>query len=294
VVNSRSGVLSWLNGQPSSSIALDDRGLAFGDGLFETLLINNSSVTLLAYHLERLLEGAHALRLSLDPDLVAKELRSFIASYSLSQGVLKLIVTRGSGPRGYAVAENSQLNRVLLFYPAAKFKPFAARSPVIAELSRLKLAPQAALSGIKHLNRLEQVLAKTKGYSQSGCSDSILLDINGNVIETVSSNLFFFSGDQLLTPDLSLCGVNGTVRRLILAELEMELGIKVLIRRIKLSQLRQASLVFSTNSVRGVQRIQCIGLWSYPGDTVGDHHSVEQQFLRIAHWVDAKLGYRKA
>lgn len=244
---------SWVDGRPADALSLKDRGLAYGDGLFETIAVRSGKPLLLERHLQRLVEGCRRLALVTDPELVRSEVLAY--AQALGEGVLKLILTRGDSLRGYAADPAAPARRILQggalpAYPAAHAAQGIQLFPCATRLSE-----QPLLAGLKHLNRLEQVLARAE-WRDSEHAEGLMLDGAGRVIEGVFSNLFLVAGGQLLTADLSRCGVAGVMRGEILAQAQLQ-GIPVAITDISLEQLRQADEVFVCNSVYGIWPVLC-------------------------------------
>lgn len=238
----------WINGQPSDTIALADRGLAYGDGLFETIKVRNGRAILLERHLQRLQEGCQRLAIPLDLPLLRQELNAYMQQ--LDVGVCKLILTRGAGQRGYALPEPCVPQRILQSSSLPQW-PIAHRENGIQLYNcRLRLAEQPVLAGLKHLNRLEQVLARAE-WSDPVYAEGLLLDQQQRVVDGVFSNIFIVKNQQLMTADLSRCGVAGVMRAELLTRAQAA-GVAVAVSDITLEQLLQADEVFTCNSLYGI------------------------------------------
>ena len=239
---------SWVDGQPADVLSLKDRGLAYGDGLFETIAVRNGRPLLLERHLQRLETGCQRLALRVDMTVMSAELSAYARSQG--DGVMKLIVTRGDSRRGYAADPSATARRILqgsapVAYPAAH-----AEQGVFLFPCSVRLSEQPLLAGLKHLNRLEQVLARAE-WTDSRYADGLMQDASGRVIEGVFSNLFLVRDGVLSTADLSRCGVAGVMRAELLFQANSQ-GIATQIMDISLEQLHQADEVFVCNSVYGV------------------------------------------
>ncbi|WP_263141867.1 aminodeoxychorismate lyase [Pseudomonas sp. RIT-PI-AD] len=251
---------SWVDGQPCASLALADRGLAYGDGLFETIGVRAGRPRLLERHLSRLEDGARRLSIPLDRALVGREIQAFAALHG--EAVIKLILTRGEGPRGYAAPAPVHPRRVLLGHSPAAYPARHAEEGVSLFPCVTRLAEQPLLAGLKHLNRLEQVLARAE-WSDSRLAEGLLRDVHGRVIEGVYSNLFLARNGVLATADLSRCGVAG-VMRAELIEQAVRIGVPVEVRDIPHEDLLEADEVFLCNSQYGVWPVRAIGEHRWP------------------------------
>ena len=239
-----------VNGVISSDVNVMDRGFQYGDGLFETMLIYKQKVPLWQRHWQRLEKGCDKLSIQL-PDKAELEKHIAELSKDISEAVLKLIVTRGIGGRGYAVTDNLEPEVVLI---RADYPPYPGanwQQGVNVRFCDTRLAHQPALAGMKHMNRLEQVLARNE-WSDPGISEGLMLDSQDQVIEGTVSNLFIVKEGTVFTPELSLCGVAGVMREAVLTILSEE-QIPYEVTKINQEMLKDADEVFLTNSI--------IGLW---------------------------------
>ncbi|MBL7228907.1 MAG: aminodeoxychorismate lyase [Pseudomonas sp.] len=250
---------SWVDGQPADAVPLKDRGLAYGDGLFETLAVKAGQLVLLDRHLQRLDEGCRRLALVADQALIRDELLAYAAA--LGDGVLKLILTRGDSLRGYGINAGAPVRRILQGSPPATYPPAHGSSGVRLFPCATRLSEQPLLAGLKHLNRLEQVLARAE-WQDADHAEGLMLDMSGRVIEGVFSNLFLVDNGQLLTADLSRCGVAGVMRAELLARAEA-LGVVTTVTDISLAQLQRADEVFVCNSVYGIWPVLGCGPMSW-------------------------------
>ncbi|MGN8343750.1 aminodeoxychorismate lyase [Pseudomonas sp. SMV71] len=246
---------SWVDGQPADVLSLKDRGLAYGDGLFETIAVRNGTAVLLERHLQRLETGCRRLALRIDWGTLNAELDSY--ARSLGDGVLKLIVTRGDSLRGYAADPSSEARRILQGSPPAAYPATHAERGVNLFPCSVRLSEQPLLAGLKHLNRLEQVLARAE-WNDAQYAEGLMLDTSGRVVEGVFSNLFLVREGVLITADLGRCGVAGVMRAELLFQAE-SCGIATRITDVSLEQLHQADEVFVCNSVYGVWPVLSCG-----------------------------------
>jgi 4-amino-4-deoxychorismate lyase len=242
----------WVNGQKQSTLALPDRGVDFGDGLFETILLQASRPLFLEKHLERLGRGLTALAFSVSDDSIRT---CILRASEQTRGwaVLRVTLTRGGGARGYAPPDDPQPNIVVQTSPLDR--DCALLSPATAlVVSRVRLASQPALAGIKHLNRLEQVLAAAQ-VKAAGKHEGIMLDQSGAVISVIAGNLFLVLDGVLITPKLRDSGVAGTRRALVIENWAERAGVDLLERAVTLADISSAQEVFYTNALYGIRPI---------------------------------------
>lgn len=240
--------LCWVDGAPADSLSVKDRGLAYGDGLFETILVKSGRPVLFERHLERLASGGFRLSLALDLTLVQRECLAFAAQ--MGEGVMKLIVTRADGQRGYAPSADAQPRRILQSSRLPAYPEDHATYGIRLFPCQTRLAEQPLLAGLKHLNRLEQVIARGEWHDAEH-AEGLMRDTSGRIVEAVYSNLFLVKGNVLRTADLNRCGVAGVMRAELLAQAQ-GLDISVEIADLSMSDLAQADEVFVCNSVYGI------------------------------------------
>lgn len=234
------------------SIPVDDRGLAYGDGVWETIAVKAGIPLLLEEHLARLQWGLEALRLKgLDLSLLKQQLLE--AGSQTERGVLKVIVTRGSGQRGYNPAGLQEPRTIIQLHTAAPNYPstYYDQGIVLGLVKGIRLASQPFLAGFKHLNRLEQVLARAE--CESHWQEGLIMDSLNFVIEGTMSNVFIYTKQNvLITPPLEACGIAGIMRAQVL-KLAQQMGVEVRVETLRVQDVLNAQSVFMTNSV--------IGLW---------------------------------
>ncbi|AOE86318.1 aminodeoxychorismate lyase [Pseudomonas sp. TCU-HL1] len=241
-------MLNWVDGRPAESLSIKDRGLAYGDGLFETIAVRAGRPPLLEYHMARLAEGCRRLAIPLDLQLMRTELLAFSAG--LGEGVAKLMVTRGEGLRGYAPPPVALPRRILQGSPFPVYPESNAEQGVQLFPCSTRLAEQPLLAGLKHLNRLEQVLARAE-WQGSDYAEGLMRDQSGRVIEGVFSNLFIVRDGVLVTAELSRCGVAGVMRSALL-DSAVASGMKTEVRDIAFEEFIRADEVFLCNSLFGI------------------------------------------
>ncbi len=239
-----------VDGVEGASPSPLDRGLAYGDGLFETIRFTGGRAPLWGRHMQRLAAGCARLCLPLpDEGLLAREAAE--VARGAAEAVVRITLTRGVGARGYAMPVPSNPCRIVAAFASPPAAAATYRDGVRLRLCRLRLAEQPALAGMKHLNRLEQVLARSE-WSDPAIADGVLLDMSGRVVSTTMANLFAVIEDRLVTPALDRCGVAGVGRAEVLAVREVE------VRDLALDELLRASEVFLSSSVRGILPVQAL------------------------------------
>lgn len=241
-----------VDGVAATQLAADDRGLAYGDGLFETLRVINGVAPWWDRHMRRLREGCERLRIPMPAsDMLLSDLEA--VTVGVPDAVARITVTRGSGPRGYAAPMAPATRRVVRASPFSPPAEAALRDGVALFPCRTRLALQPALAGIKHLNRLEQVLARAE-WSDTACADGLMLNTAGQLASAISANLFIVLDGRPLTPRVDECGVAGIGRGLVLEWFGDA-------REAVLSpdMLAAADEVFITSAVRGMLAVCAIG-----------------------------------
>jgi len=271
-----------INGVFTDQLPASDRGLQYGDGLFETIAILDGQPSQWPQHMARLAKGCEAMKiLTPDCELLLQEAQQLCVDNT--HAVLKIIVTRGSGGRGYRFPEPVTPTRLLSIHPRPDYPSSHYRQGIVLTVCKTRLGSNPALAGIKHLNRLEQVVARNE-WQSSDIHEGVMLDIHGNVIEGTMSNLFIIEGDTLITPDLSECGINGIMRETVLA-LAAQRNIATRIEAISLARLKSASACFVTNSIIGLWPVRALDDINYEqGKITRDliHALSEQRLITMA------------
>jgi len=254
-----------INGRADAAVAPEDRGLTYGDGVFETIAIADGQPRLWDYHMDRLLEGAHRLGLPEPPLATLREEARYLARPA-GGAVLKIYYTRGVGDgRGYRPPAQPEPRRMLIRHGLPAI-PEERWEGVDCRLCQVRLSAQPALAGIKHLNRLEQVLARSEWHDPA-VAEGLMLDPDGLIVEGTATNIFAVRGRTLVTPPLAEAGVTGVVRRWILAQAEA-LGLRVEQRGIRPEQLPEMDEVFLTNSLIGLWPVRSVASRELPVGTV--------------------------
>ena len=239
----------WVDGKAGGSIPLDDRGLNYADGAFETMSCSSGEMACRSLHSDRLALALGALRFP-DPTALVQQVFDDVCRCVESvghSGTARLTVTRGSGPRGYAPAEPALPRYILRLFPPLERAPETQACGVAVT----RWAHQTQLAGLKLLARTEQVLAAQEAAAQHW-DDALMLDAQDHVISSTRGNIFAFFGGQCVTPDLSQCGIAGTRRQLLIEAVLPQLNYTVDERAITLAELSKADAVLISNTVRGV------------------------------------------
>ena len=257
----------------ATAIPADDRSFGYGDGLFETMRAHRGGVPWWDAHWSRLTRGAARLRMALpDEGQVRAEAVQLLDG---GDGVLKLIVSRGCGGRGYAPADASSPNWVLSQHPVPT--PFP-RGGLMLRWCETRLALQPVLAGIKHCNRLEQVLARAEWRDLQGpgreADEGLMRSGDGDVVCATAANVFIFASGRWMTPRIDRCGVEGVCRSWAMAAsaaIEM---------RLTVADIESADAVFLCNAARGILPVERLGTRSWP---LNPQVAALQQRLSVEH-----------
>ena len=255
----------FVGARPVDAVPADDRALAYGDGLFESMRVHDGDMPWWDAHWARLARGAARLRIPLpDAAQARREARALFAAGEA--GVLRLQLTRGGGGRGYAPPPQPTPTWILSRHPL----PPAASGALHLRWCELRLAPQPALAGLKHCNRLEQVLARAE-CERAGAADGLLRDADGRVIGATAANLFVLRDGRWATPAVDRCGVAGVCRGFLLPALQAREA------TLEMAQVEAADAVFLCNAVRGILAVARLGARDF-----APHPAVEEAGRALA------------
>lgn len=272
-MNSATPARLLLNGHAEATLSPFDRGLLYGDGLFETIRFVAGRAPLWARHMQRLRHGCERLKVPAI-DIAHLEGEALRVIDGMAEAVVRITITRGIGERGYRLPADPQPMRLVAAFTPPPSPPDDYRDGVRARLCSLRLASQPLLAGLKHLNRLEQVIARAE-WDDAAVFEGLLCDEAGRVISATMANLFAVIDGTLVTPALDRCGVEGVAR----AEILARGGVQV--RDLPLDLLWQAEEAFLSSSVRGILPLRMVGETAF---AIGPHARALQQ-----HWRD--LGF---
>tara|TARA_Y100000591_G_scaffold11419_1_gene8885 strand:+ start:99 stop:989 length:891 start_codon:yes stop_codon:yes gene_type:complete len=250
--------LSLINGEFKDSISVYDRGLAYGDGFFETMLWDsfveknetNVGVEFWLRHLRRIKDGCQLMQINLPFDEEIIRQRNLILKASLKEkksGLLKMIVTRGVGGRGYKFERNMIPTIIFLSLPKPKVKKEYFKQGVVVKICKTQLSKNTNLFGYKHLNRLDSVLARSE-WEDKNIFEGIFVDSKRNILEGTMTNIFFVHEKTLITPPIIDSGINGVMRQVIIDKAKFFFD-KLVIQKINLRDVEKFDQMFLTNSV---------------------------------------------
>jgi 4-amino-4-deoxychorismate lyase len=241
---------TWIDGLAGTSVPADDRGLQYGDGVFETILVRRGVPRFLAIHRERLRRGLTQLGIQFFASEDLEREIALAAAMAPPLAVLKIIVTRGSARRGYAPPDKPVARRIVSLWPTSPLPAEVLESGVNLSVARLRLPQPSPFAGLKHLNRLENVMAAADGPG-GPIFEALMLDTDERLVSGTSSNVFLLKAGGLLTPRVDRAGVNGVMRQVVLREAP-RLGIAASEQDLTLDDVAAADGMFITNARIGV------------------------------------------
>lgn len=276
-------IKSLINGVASDYLSVNDRSIHYGDGVFETILCNGQYLFYWQEHYQRIHASAKKLKLHCPVEEVfLADIRKLLDEHSLYKDgsykgssskddncfAIKIILTRGEGDRGYLFSDKAVSNRIVLVSTVETNYSSLLSNSLLS--GNLFLCEQQAsinkqLAGLKHLNRLENVMARNEWGTHSkevNIIDGLMLNANEHVIEGCMSNLFAVKNNELLTPDLSLSGVNGIMRQVII-DLADKMDIKLTITNLGKEEILAMDELFISNSLIGIKSVACLESSTY-------------------------------
>lgn len=254
-----------LNGNFVSEIPSIHRGLSYGDGLFETMRLEQGRVVLWPYHLYRLERGFKQLQILEDIQNIEQEFLHFVdklGTLGIDSGVIKLRIIRGGEARAYAPEQDVSNWRIFEVFEGAV--PWGKSETAI--ICEHKLPDNPNLAGIKHLNRLDQVLAAQE-VTKSSNTTGLLLNTEGNLVCAIDSNIYIEKSGKIMTPPVDRAGVAGSFRNYMMDKLCSDLNIPLIEREINTQQLIKAEGLWLTNAVKGlrpVTHVEGVAAWQAP------------------------------
>jgi 4-amino-4-deoxychorismate lyase len=282
--------ITLVNGIETSAITISDRGLAYGDGLFETMRVVAGKIPLLKLHLERFECGVLCLKLGAPKTLkrefkktVEQVLAQLADNNLIDNALVKIMVTRGCGGIGYLPPEKADCTFVCQAFNLPEYPSEYRNKGIQVRIIQHRLPSHPALAGIKHLNRLDQVIASLE---LNGEQVGLILDQSIHLIEGLKSNVLVFEGSQVLTPSLEACGVQGTLRQYLIAHAK-DLGFEIKVEKINKERLKSADGISMINSVFGLWPVLIIR------DSDGEHQKFARhnQCKTIQQYLSKQLGF---
>jgi 4-amino-4-deoxychorismate lyase len=254
-MNSKPDVV-LIDGAAASTVSVLDRGLHYGDGLFETIACRGGQARFLAYHLERLGGGCERLRIRFGAHAVLRDEIERLASLN-DLSLIKVILTRGiATARGYGPKGDETATRVVLRYSWPQEDPSARQDGVVVRVAEQRLGENTVLAGLKHLNRLEHVLARSE-WQDPRIAEALLFSSSGLLVSGTMSNVFIVKDGKLRTPRIERCGVAGVMRRVVLQEASRA-GIEREECDLIADDLNRADEVFLTNARIGIWPVRAL------------------------------------
>jgi len=240
-----------VNGKAEDRISISDRGLNYGDGLFETIAFRNDVAEFIDAHIQRLVDGCIRLNIPFQQlELLSTELDSVYQSLKDVDSVIKIVITRGSGGRGYLADNTVEPSRIISTHAYPSYPKSYQQQGVSIRLCQHKLSENPALAGLKHLNRLDNVIARNE-WSDINIVEGLMFDQSSHLIEGTMTNVFIVKSNQLITPLITTSGVSGILRAELI-RIANHLGISFKEDVISESDLKYADEVFVCNSINDI------------------------------------------
>ncbi len=249
-----------VNGKQSAQIHVMDRGLHYGDGLFETIAYQKNKLLLWENHWQRLAQGAEILNINLpDKNLLQQELE--YAAKDQENMVLKLLITRGIGERGYKLPARANPTRIIISDGWPNYPIKQRQMGVTVHICEMRLSSNKILAGIKHLNRLENVIARSE-WVDDAIFEGLMLDQDNYVVEGTMTNFFIIKNNKIFTPPLTNCGIAGIMRQQVIKFFE-QIEQSVRYSHIELATLLDADEILLSNSIIGLWPVKKIQNYSF-------------------------------
>ncbi|OUU36091.1 MAG: aminodeoxychorismate lyase [Cellvibrionales bacterium TMED49] len=231
----------------------------FGHGVFETMRVFKRDIPLLCYHMERI--HKHAKRIYIQTEIrdIRKQIINFLSNISMTNsenGILRLIVTSGRSASGYRIDKTCKPTYIFSYRTLPTESSCGSLKGMKMRVCDYRLPGNPVLSGIKHLNRLDQILARSEWDEQF--DDGVMLDQNDLVVETTFGNIFLLTTNGWVTPLIEECGIEGVMRDLIVKKVMPVLSEAVDIRKVKLNEIKNCSEWFVCNAVRGIMPVSSL------------------------------------
>lgn len=249
----------WVNGVPKKMISINNRAVHFGDGFFTTARLNDGKIDFFNLHINRLILSAKKLMFNnFDIDIVYKEMQK-AAIFGIN-GFIKVIISRinrDGKMYGYRCSDAIEVSRIIYTGQLPHYYSEWLYSGIKMKTSVIRLARNCFLAGIKHLNRLEQVMIAHWIQKDRTIDEALVLDTEGNIVECCSANIFWRKNNRVFTPSVCYAGVNGIIRQLVL-KLISTLGYLSEEVIVNVESLKEADEVFITNSLLPIVSVNVI------------------------------------
>ena len=272
--------IAIINGQEQSNISIYNRNFQYGDGLFETCVVKDSRILFWDKHLFRLDAGCERLKIkNLDESIWLKDVKKALSLTSTNNCVVKLMLSRGNSQRGYSYPDDILPVRIII---VSELRNVQSKKSFSLHYAESGYHSNPILAGIKHCNRIEQILARASLKRD----EAIMLDENQNIISVTQGNIYFIFGQRLVTPKLDRCGVIGSRRSLIL-DLAESLEMNVEQVNISINEAKKADEVFISNSIIGIQSVSSIEDCQFPKSSITEqiNNAFESVTQDIKSWT---------
>lgn len=238
-----------INGQAITSLAIDDRAIHYGDGLFETIALKHGVMAFWLEHYQRLVMGCRRLKFPTPEEAVLLQ-EIDVVKQNADWAVIKIIISRGASERGYRIPKNCKTKRIVQCYPFPQVPQLYYQQGIRACFCKTPVSENAYLAGIKHLNRLDNVLASSE-WNDENIAEGLMCNVFGQVIQGTKSNLFCVKENVLFTPALSSAGIQGIMRAQVLLWAQQN-NITINIGSITPKELLAQDEIFVCNSILGI------------------------------------------
>ncbi|MDH5710853.1 MAG: aminodeoxychorismate lyase [Gammaproteobacteria bacterium] len=250
-----------INGITAEYLPVMDRGLHYGDGLFETIACIDNHIQFWDEHIERMRSGAERLYIDTSAiDHFSTDVNTMLAQHKISNCVIKLILTRGQGERGYLSPSPQHPTRIVILSDLPKYPDTNNTSGIDTCYCSHTISRNRNLAGIKHLNRLDNVLARNEWHDEY--QEGLMLDENENIVEGTMSNVFVVKQKQLFTPLLDDCGIDGIIRSQVLS-IAQKYDIDTFVTDITKSDMTEMDEIFICNSLIGIWPVKSLADKNY-------------------------------
>lgn len=244
---------AWVDGVCGTQLPLADRALHYGDAAFTTVRVYRQTACWIDAHLQRLQQSCLALRLP-PPDWLGLRAEILSVAAMVDVAVIKVLLSRGDSARGYA-PHGASGRRVLMAYSAPVTDEAIYAQGVYIRFADWVISEQPLLAGLKHANRLEQVMARSE-WSDPDTYEALLCDASGNLVSATAANVFARFGNVLCTPALNRAGVAGVCRQQLVQSPPS--GFSVTVADMARAQLFEADELFLSNALRGIVPVRAL------------------------------------